>query len=288
MAGGMSCNHALASTKMCDHIGASSTPATPQKGIPAVPASEAPHHQEPAQQPLSPAAPLQLDVERVRGLIADDFDIYHEYVKQLLAEHEKSFLEQLDRRLAQQQHRADMPVHGEDVEARGDLCLLYMAHLEHQVASLQSALKDKDTLIEQISEVKLDASKRIEAVENDLHRANRCLSAANEHVTELADSLKREKHEHAMTKLNGKNQEELDRCELGYLSVLNEGLEKQIVELRQKLSQEMERRVRAETIGQVLEDALEIQLVGTLQQEQASINQARYQFPPVYPSVKLR
>ena len=59
----------------------------------------------------------------------------------------------MEQRICEYVKRSDQTT--SSVETRGELCLAYISHLECQVANQKMALKDKETLSEQIQEVKI-------------------------------------------------------------------------------------------------------------------------------------
>jgi hypothetical protein len=92
-------------------------------------------------------------VERVQSLIADDFDVYNTHLQDLLAALSKDLDARMEQRICEYVKRSDQTTGS--VETRGELCLAYISHLECQVANQKMALKDKETLSEQIQEVKM-------------------------------------------------------------------------------------------------------------------------------------
>ena len=234
-------------------------------------------------------------VERVQSLIADDFDVYNTHLQDLLAALSKDLDARMEQRICEYVKRSDQTT--SSVETRGELCLAYISHLECQVANQKMALKDKETLSEQIQEVKMtcvcivcncncniylsqfylhifftqfktDARERKAELEKELKTVKAELVQAQALAKVVAEELVAEKQDHMITKMLASKQEELDRCELSHLASRKEGLERQAQELQEQLAYETEKRVKSELLAQVLEDALEMNLASNLVTEE--------------------
>ena len=64
------------------------------------------------------------------------------------------------------------------------MCLTYLAHLESKVASLTSALKDKEVVQEHIAEVKMYAREQTQRIEEELCNT-KSVGAPNPRLTKL-------------------------------------------------------------------------------------------------------
>jgi len=196
--------------------------------------------------------PAPLDEERVQSLIAADLDLYNEHVTALMHAHAEKGQQQ-----AAQQRPAGEP---EMWEARGEVCLTYLAHLEHKVASLTAMLKDKDAFEAQVLEMKADARQRNEELRDELRAAKleiedqrRCLRQVDDKVRALELALEQERYQHMLSKTLASKQGEVDRVELQYLCNSHESLERQIDTLQAKVASEVEERVRAQVLLTQLE-----------------------------------
>lgn len=196
--------------------------------------------------------PAPLDEERVQSLIAADLDLYNEHVTSLMHAHAEKGQQQ-----AAQQRPPGEP---EMWEARGEVCLTYLAHLEDKVASLTAMLKDKEDLKAQVLEMKADARQRNDELRDELRAAKleiedqrRCLRQADDKVRALELVLEQERYQHMLSKTLASKQEEVDRVELQYLCNSHESLERQIDTLQAKVASEVEERVRYEVLLTQLE-----------------------------------
>ena len=140
-------------------------------------------------------------------------------------------------------------------EAQGEMCLMYMNRLEEKVAMLE--------------DLENDARRRLAEREDELLAVKDKLAQAQRHMQEQAQELWKERHEHEKTKLLAAKQEEMDRHELGYLSLMHEGLERQLAEMQERLILEVERRAKSDALARVAEDALDIQLSASLAADSA-------------------
>ena len=195
----------------------------------------------------------------VRGKIADDLDIYDERVQKLLELHSRQVYAHVEATVSGlrcQNSAAARATAAEAavVETRGELCLTYMCHLEHQVATLKSALRDKQTVAELIAEAKQDARDRVAAMEAELQETRTDLAAATEDARVMTEALAAEKHEHEKTRLRFSKQEEIDRAEMCHLSRMADGLESSLADSRTRLEAEREKRVLVEARAQALQN----------------------------------
>jgi hypothetical protein len=196
--------------------------------------------------------PAPLDEERVQSLIAADLDLYNEHVTALMHAHAEKGQQQ-----AAQQRPPGEP---EMWEARGEVCLTYLAHLEHKVESLKAMLKDKDAFEAQVLEMKADARQRNDELRDELRAAKleiedqgRCLRQADDKVRALELALEQERYQHMLSKTLASKQGEVDRVELQYLCNSHESLERQIDTLQAKVASEVEERLRAQVLLTQLE-----------------------------------
>ena len=194
--------------------------------------------------------PAPLDEERVQSLIAADLDVYNEHVMALIHAHAERGQQQAAQRRSVSE--------AELWEARGEVCLTYLAHLEDKVASLTAMLKDKEAFEAQILEMKEDVRRRQSELEDELRAAKaeiesqrRCQRQTDDKIRTLELELERERHQHMLSKTQG----EVDRVELQYVCNSHEGLERQIDTLQVKLAGEVEARVRCQALLSHLEGA---------------------------------
>ena len=214
----------------------------------------------------------------VRGKIADDLDIYDVRIQELFELHSRrvyAHVEATVSGLRCQNSAAARATAAEAavVETRGELCLTYMCHLEHQVATLKSALRDKETVAELIAEAKQDARDRVAAMEAELQETRTGLAAATKDARVLTEALAAEKHEHEKTRLRFSKQEEIDRAEMCHLSRMADGLESSLADSRTRLEAEREKRVLAEARAQALQNQnrLDAQFAAQLELEQQTL-----------------
>ena len=184
--------------------------------------------------------------------------VYNEHVEQRLAD----VGAKLEERWLQQQNAAEL--RAEVLTAKSEMLQTYLSSLEQQITSLQSALRDKETLHQTIVESKDDARQ----YKADLCIEVQTLKTLLHEEQEKNAQFAHEERARAMEHLLHSKQEEIHRCELGCRTVLQEALERQLKESHEALAAEIEKRVKAECLSQVLEDAFEIHLAAHLAAEE--------------------
>ena len=190
-------------------------------------------------------------------------------VEEILASHAQYLDEEIEKRLrVRLQSTVYDDIDVSAVEARGELCLTYMTHLERTVALLSEALKDKEIIIEQMTEKQFDARKSLAKAQEELIRTRDELAEEKEISKIQEQELMQEKLEHAKSRVIADKEEALKKCEMRHFADAKERFEQSLAELQGKLSCEIEKRCKAETLADMVHDALDMQLAANIVAEE--------------------